>query len=77
MLMAVCGEELPFIRPVGKWGQTVRGGGDREGGGVAREDDSLCGGPGSMLMDCRRLKEKYDYQYPQYAEKVEKYCSWR
>ena len=26
----------------------MRGGGDGEGGGVAGEDDSLCGGPGGM-----------------------------
>ena len=32
----------------------MRGGGDREGGGVAGEDGSLCGGPGGMPMGRRR-----------------------
>ena len=50
MPMAVCGGGLPFIGPVGKRTYTMRGGGDGEGGGVAGEDGSLCGGPGGMPM---------------------------
>ena len=32
----------------------MRRGGDGEGGGVAREDDTLCGGPRGMLIGRRR-----------------------
>ena len=34
----------------------MRRGGDGEGGGVAGEDDSLCGGPEGMPMDRRRSR---------------------
>ena len=32
----------------------MRGGGERKGGGVAGEDDTLCGGPEGMLIGRRR-----------------------
>ena len=48
----------------------MRGGGDGEGRGVAGEDGSLCGGPGGMPM------RRGGVQYPEYAGKVEEYCSW-
>ena len=54
MPMTVCGGGLPFIGPVGKR-DTVRGGGDGEGGGVAGEDGTLCGEPEGMSIGRRRF----------------------
>ena len=57
----------------------MRGGGDGEGGGVAREDGSLCGGPEGMPTGCRRSGGGVRLRLvseEEYAGKVEKYCSW-
>ena len=55
----------------------MRRGGDGEGGGVAGDDGSLCGGRGACQWVVGGPEEEYDcVQYPEYAEKVEEYCSW-